>query len=123
MAYDRDNVFARILRGEIPCTTVYEDEHSLAFRDIRPLAPTHVLVIPKGEYISLDDFSANASVAEMASLVRALGEVARIEGVTETGHRIIANSGRDGHQEVPHFHLHVFGGRDLDRMLLRGAAS
>jgi len=119
MAYDRDNVFARILRGEIPCTKVYEDEHTLAFRDIHPLAPTHVLVIPKGEYISLDDFSANASIAEMASLVRALGAVARVEGVAESGYRILSNTGAAAHQEVPHFHVHVFGGHDLGPMLTR----
>src|SRR5712692_1338106 len=98
MAYDRNNVFARILRGEIPCNKVYEDEHVLAFDDITARAPTHVLVIPKGEYISLDDFSANASTAEIAALVRALGHIARERGVDESGYRILANSGRDGHQ-------------------------
>jgi histidine triad (HIT) family protein len=117
MPYDRDNVFARILRGELPCTRVYEDAHVLAFRDISARAPTHVLVIPKGEYISLDDFSANASEAELAALMRALGHVARQEGVAESGYRIIANTGRDGHQEVPHFHFHVLGGRDIGPML------
>jgi histidine triad (HIT) family protein len=117
MAYDRDNVFARILRGELPCAKVYEDAHVLAFRDISARAPTHVLVIPKGEYISLDDFSANASEAELAALMRALGHVARQEGVAESGYRIIANTGRDGHQEVPHFHVHVLGGSDVGPML------
>jgi histidine triad (HIT) family protein len=121
MAYDRDNVFARILRGEIPCTKVYEDENTLAFRDIHPLAPTHVLVIPKGEYVSLDDFSQKASAEEMASLVRALGAVARVEGVAESGYRLLSNTGTAAHQEVPHFHLHVFGGRDLGPMLSRRA--
>ncbi len=121
MAYDRDNAFARILRGEIPCIRVYEDEHTLAFRDIHPLAPTHVLVIPKGEYVSLDDFSQKASAEEMASLVRALGAVARVEGVAESGYRILSNTGTAAHQEVPHFHLHVFGGRDLGPMLTRRA--
>jgi histidine triad (HIT) family protein len=119
MAYDRDNIFARILRGEIPCTKVYEDEHSLAFRDIHPQAPTHVLVIPKGEYVSLDDFSQKASAAELASLVQALGAVARLEGVAGSGYRILANTGEAAHQEVPHFHVHVFGGRDLGPMLSR----
>jgi histidine triad (HIT) family protein len=119
VAYDRDNVFARILRGEIPCNKVYEDKHVLAFRDINPLAPTHILVIPKGEYVSLDDFSANASAAEHSAMFRALGQIAAEQGVAATGHRIIANSGADGHQEVPHFHVHLFGGRDLGRMLLR----
>ncbi|HEV2189680.1 MAG TPA: histidine triad nucleotide-binding protein [Stellaceae bacterium] len=117
MAYDRNNIFARILRGEIPCTKVYEDEHVLAFRDISARAPTHVLVIPKGEYVSLDDFSANASEAELAAFVRAVGHVARQEQVAETGFRIIANTGRDGRQEVPHFHVHVLGGRDIGPML------
>jgi histidine triad (HIT) family protein len=119
LAYDRDNVFARILRGEIPCNKVYEDEHVLAFRDIRPQAPTHVLVIPKGEYESLDDFADKASEAEMAALVRALGRIARIAGVAESGYRIIANTGPAAHQEVAHFHVHVFGGRDLGAMLPR----
>jgi len=117
MAYDRNNVFARILRGEIPCTKVYEDAHVLAFRDISARAPTHVLVIPKGEYVSLDDFSAKASDAELAAWVRAIGHVARQEQVAETGFRIVANSGRDGRQEVPHFHVHVLGGRDIGPML------
>jgi len=119
MAYDRNNVFARILRGEIPCKKVYEDEYVLAFNDISARAPTHVLVIPKGEYVSLDDFSEKASPAEMVALVRALGHVARQRGVAETGYRILANIGRDGHQEVQHFHLHVVGGRDLGAMLPR----
>jgi histidine triad (HIT) family protein len=119
MAYDRDNIFARILRGEIPCDKVYEDAHVLAFRDINPQAPTHVLVIPKGEYVSLDDFSANASQAEQAALWRALGDIAREEGVADSGYRILANSGAAAHQEVPHFHVHLFGGRDLGGMLPR----
>ena len=119
MAYDRKNVFARILRGEIPCNKVYEDEHVLAFDDITARAPTHVLVIPKGEYVSLDDFSEQASAAEIAALVRALGRIARQRGVAETGYRILANTGRDGHQEIQHFHVHVVGGRDLGAMLPR----
>jgi histidine triad (HIT) family protein len=119
VAYDRNNVFARILRGEISCNKVYEDEHILAFRDINPQAPTHILVIPKGEYVSLDDFSEKASDAEMASLVRALGYVAREEEVVESGYRILANTGAAAHQEVPHFHVHLFGGRDLGGMLPR----
>jgi histidine triad (HIT) family protein len=119
MAYDRDNVFARILRGEIPCDKVYEDAHVLAFRDIRPQAPTHILVIPKGEYVSLDDFSANASEPEQAALIRALGHIARSEGVTQAGYRVLANSGAAAHQEVAHLHFHLFGGRDLGGMLPR----
>jgi diadenosine tetraphosphate (Ap4A) HIT family hydrolase len=117
MAYDRNNVFARILRGEIPCNKVYEDEHVLAFHDISPQAPNHVLVIPKGEYVSFDDFSAKASADEIAALVRALGNIAREQGVAETGYRILANTGPAAHQEVPHFHMHLFGGRDLGGML------
>ena len=119
MAYDRNNVFARILRGEIPCKKVYEDEHVLAFQDINARAPTHVLVIPKGEYVSLDDFSEKASIDEVAALVRALGRIAREQGVAESGYRILANSGRDGRQEVPHLHVHLVGGRDLGEMLPR----
>jgi histidine triad (HIT) family protein len=119
MAYDRNNVFARILRGEIPCSKIYEDAHVLAFRDISPQSPTHVLVIPKGEYVSFDDFSQNASEEEIAALVRAIGDIARAEGVVDSGYRILANTGPAAHQEVPHFHVHLFGGRDLGAMLPR----
>lgn len=119
MAYDRNNVFARILRGEIPCTKVFEDQHVLAFRDINPQAPTHIVVIPKGEYASIDDFSANASEEELAGFLRAIGRIAKAEGVAEGGYRILANHGEAAHQEVPHFHLHLFGGRDLGPMLKR----
>ncbi len=119
MAYDRNNVFARILRGELPSTKVYEDEHVLAFRDIHPQAPTHIVLIPKGEYVSVDDFSAHASEAELAAFMRAIGRIARAEGVAATGYRILSNHGRAAHQEVPHFHLHLFGGRDLGPMLRR----
>jgi len=117
MAYDSGNVFARILRGEIPCKKVYEDEHVLAFHDIQPQTPTHILVIPKGAYVSFDDFSAKASPEEIAAFIRAAGKIARDAGVAETGYRILANHGRDGNQEVPHFHLHIFGGRPLGRMV------
>ena len=117
MGYDRNNVFARILRGEIPCKKVYEDEHVLAFHDISPQTPTHVLVIPKGEYVSFDDFAAKASTDEIAALVRTLGNIAREQGVAETGYRILANTGPAAHQEVPHLHVHLFGGRDLGGML------
>lgn len=119
MSYDPSNPFARILRGELPCDKVYEDEHVLAFRDIRPLAPTHILVIPKGAYVSLEDFSEKASEAEIAALVRALGRIARAEGVSEDGWRVLANNGRAAHQEVGHLHLHLFAGRDLGAMLKR----
>jgi histidine triad (HIT) family protein len=117
VAYDRNNVFARILRGEIPCRKVYEDQYVLAFHDINPASPVHILVIPKGEYVSLDDFSATASEAELAGFIRALGAIARQHGVAETGYRILANHGQDAHQEVPHFHVHIFGGRNLGRMI------
>ncbi len=119
MAYDRNNVFARILRGELPCDKVYEDEHVLAFHDIRPQAPTHIVLIPKGEYISVDDFSEKASEAELAAFLRAIGLIAREQGVSDSGYRILANHGTAAHQEVPHFHLHLFGGRDLGPMLRR----
>ena len=117
--YDEGNIFARILRGELPSKTVYEDEHALAFHDIHPLAPTHVLVIPKGPYVSWDDFSARASDAEIAGLVRAVGKVARDAGLVEQGYRVLANVGLDSGQEVPHLHLHIFGGRALGPMLAR----
>jgi histidine triad (HIT) family protein len=120
MAYDPNNIFARILRGEIPCQKVYEDDHVLAFRDIHPQTPVHVLVIPKGAYVSLDDFSAKASPDELAAFLRALGLVARQAGVAEGGYRILANHGTDAHQEVPHFHVHIFGGRNLGRMIGKG---
>lgn len=116
-AYDETNIFARILRGEIPCDKVYEDDHALAFRDINPQTPTHVLVIPKGAYVSFDDFSGKASAEEIAGFVRAAGKVARDLGAVEPGYRILANTGRDAHQEVPHFHLHIFAGKDLGRMI------
>jgi len=119
MAYDSNNIFARILRGEIPCKKVYEDEHVLAFHDINPQAPVHILVIPKGAYVSLDDFSAKASPAEITAFIRAVGEIARQQGVDRSGYRVLANHGRDGHQEVPHFHVHIFGGRQLGRMISR----
>ncbi|MEM7225128.1 MAG: histidine triad nucleotide-binding protein [Pseudomonadota bacterium] len=117
MAYDPNNIFAKILRGEIPCDKVYEDEHALAFRDINPQTPTHVLIIPKGAYVSSDDFSANASDGEIAGFVRAVGQVARDMGLVEPGYRILANHGADAHQEVPHFHIHLFGGGDLGFMI------
>jgi diadenosine tetraphosphate (Ap4A) HIT family hydrolase len=117
MGYDNDNIFAKILRGEIPCNKVYEDDHALAFHDINPQTPVHILVIPKGSYASTDDFSANASDAEIAGFMRAVGHVAREHGIVEDGYRILANHGRDGRQEVPHFHVHVFGGKDLGRMI------
>jgi diadenosine tetraphosphate (Ap4A) HIT family hydrolase len=117
--YDDGNIFARILRGEIPSTTVYEDEHTLAFRDINPLAPTHILVIPKGAFVSWDDFSARASEAEIGAFVRAVGKIAREAGLVESGYRLLANVGMDSGQEVPHLHVHIFAGRPLGPMLAR----
>jgi diadenosine tetraphosphate (Ap4A) HIT family hydrolase len=117
MAYDASNSFAKIIRGEIPCDKVYEDDHALAFRDINPQTPTHVLVIPKGPYASSDDFTANASDAEIAGFMRAVGKVARDLGTVADGYRMLANHGRDAHQEVDHFHIHIFAGKDLGRMI------
>lgn len=119
MAYDDNNVFAKILRGEIPSKKVYEDQWVLAFHDIRPQAQVHVLVIPKGKYVSMDDFSAKASSEEITGFFRAVGEVARQLGLPVKGYRILANHGRDGGQEVPHFHIHIFGGQRLGPMLAR----
>jgi histidine triad (HIT) family protein len=119
MVYDPNNVFARILRGEIPCKKVRETAHSLAFHDINPQAPVHILVIPKGAYVSLDDFSTKASEAEIADFIRTVGAVARDAGVVETGYRLLANHGQDAHQEVPHCHVHIFGGRRLGPMLTK----
>ncbi len=115
--YDDQNIFAKILRGEIPSKRVYEDDFAIAFHDINPQAPTHLLVIPKGAYVSWDDFSARASDAEIAGFIRAVGTVARAAGLVEPGYRLLANIGQDGHQEVPHLHVHVFGGRPLGPML------
>ena len=117
MAYDPENIFAKILRGEIPNRTVFEDAHVLAFHDINPQAPVHVLVIPKGPYENMATFSAEATAEEQAALVRAVGEVARIIGVEAPGFRIISNNGPDGLQEVPHLHIHVLGGRSMGRMV------
>jgi histidine triad (HIT) family protein len=121
MAYDDGNVFARILRGELPCSRVYESDHALAFHDINPQAPIHVLVIPKGRYVSMDDFTASASEAEITGFWRAVGETARTLGLVEDGYRILANHGRDSHQEVMHLHVHIFAGRPLGPMLEGGA--
>ncbi len=119
LPYDDQNIFAKILRGEIPNKTVYEDEWALAFHDIAPQAPLHVLVIPKGAYVSWDDFSAQGSAEEIAGFVRAVGHVARNAGLVEPGYRLLANVGVHGHQEVPHLHVHLFGGRPLGPMLAR----
>jgi diadenosine tetraphosphate (Ap4A) HIT family hydrolase len=117
--YDDNNIFARILRGELPCKKVYEDEHVLAFHDINPLAPVHILVIPKGPYVSWDDFSAKASDTEIAAFTRAVGKIARDEDLVARGYRVLANTGLRGGQEVPHLHMHIFGGAPLGPMLAR----
>lgn len=117
--YDDTNLFARILRGEIPSSKVFEDDHVLAFEDINPLSPTHILVIPKGPYVSWDDFSARASDAEIGAFVRAVGQIARDNELVGPGYRLLANVGGDGGQEVPHLHVHIFGGRPLGPMLAR----
>ena len=117
--YDDQNIFAKILRGEIPCNKVFEDEHALAFHDIAPLAALHVLVIPKGAYVSWDDFSKDASDAELAGFARAVGEVARIVEADSQGYRLLANSGKRAGQEVPHLHVHIFGGQPLGPMLAK----
>jgi diadenosine tetraphosphate (Ap4A) HIT family hydrolase len=117
MAYDENNVFAKILRGELPCDKVYEDDYVLAFKDIDPQAPIHILVVPKGAYGSFDEFSRNAPEAEIAGFIRAAGKIARDLGLVEPGYRILANTGPDAHQEVMHFHLHLFAGKNLGRMI------
>ena len=123
MSYDDNNIFAKILRGEIPCDKVFENEHSLAFKDISPQAKVHILVIPKGSYIDVDDFSKNASKDEIASLMQAVVEVCKITKVSLTeggnGFRLITNTGPDGSQEVPHFHYHVMGGEPMGLRGLR----
>ncbi len=119
LPYDDQNVFAKILRGEIPSRKVFEDAFALAFHDINPQAPHHILVIPKGPYVSWDDFSARGSDAEIAGFVRAVGHVAREAGMVAPGYRLLANTGLDAHQEVPHLHVHIFAGRPLGPMLAR----
>ncbi len=117
MGYDQNNIFAKILRGEIPAKKLYEDDYALAFADIHPRAPVHVLVIPKGPYVSFVDFSAKATPEEIAGFVRALGRVAHDLGLDAPGFRILSNAGANGGQEVPHFHVHLFGGKHLGPML------
>ena len=117
MAYDDQNIFAKILRREIPCDKIFENDHALAFWDINPQAPIHVLVIPKGPYVSYADFSNQASDAELAGFMRAVGAVAKKLGVLDAGSRILSNQGKEGHQDEPHFHLHLFAGRNLGRMI------
>jgi histidine triad (HIT) family protein len=118
--YDDANIFARILQGEIPAKKVYEDAWALAFHDISPQAPVHVLVIPKGKYVSFADFAANASAEEIAGFMRAVGRVAKELGLEASGYRLLFNMGEHSGQEVPHLHVHLFGGRPLGRMLSSG---
>ena len=120
MTYDPNNIFARILRGEIPCKKIHEDAYALAFHDINPQAPIHALVIPKGAYVNWDDFAAHGSDAEIAGFVRAVGQVARLVGATDGGWRALANVGANAHQEVPHLHIHILGGKRLGPMLAKG---
>ncbi len=120
MSYDDNNIFARILRGEIPSTKVYEDEHVLAINDIHPQAPVHILVMPKGKYVSFADFSAKASDAEIVAFNRALGRIAEAAGVGQTGYRLIFNHGPHSLQEVPHLHAHILGGRTMGPLIVRG---
>lgn len=120
MAYDPNNIFARILRGEIPCTKVYEDQFALAFNDINPQAPVHVLVIPKGAYVDLPDFTERAGDVEIGGFFRAVSKVAELAGVAEPGWRLIANIGDHSHSEVPHLHVHILGGKPLGPMLSKG---
>jgi histidine triad (HIT) family protein len=118
-SYDEQNIFAKILRGEIPNKTVYEDEYVLGLQDIYPQAPYHVLLIPKSAYVSWDDFALNANDIEIAAFVRAAGIIAREAGLVETGYRLIANIGLDAHQEIPHLHLHIMAGKPLGPLLTR----
>jgi len=113
MSYDSNNIFAKILRGEIPCKKLFEDEHVLAFHDINPQAPVHVLVIPKGPYKDMNDFCVKATPAEQVALMSGLRRAAEMGGILDTGYRVIANTGSDSRQEVPHLHFHVLGGRRL----------
>lgn len=119
MTYDDSNIFAKILRGEIPCTKVAEDSHTFAFEDINPARAVHVLVIPKGAYVDWRDFSANASAEEQSAFTRMIAHVAELKGIAETGYRVISNIGRDGHQEVPHLHMHVLGGESTGPLVAR----
>jgi histidine triad (HIT) family protein len=117
MSYDSNNIFAKILRGEIPCNKVHDDQYVIAFDDIHPQAPVHILVLPKGAYKDMDDFTARASDAEIAALWKVTGQIARAKGIDKTGYRVISNCGLNGGQEVPHLHIHLLGGGKLGRMM------
>jgi len=123
MTYDPENIFAKILRGEIPCSKVYENDHALAFEDINPLAPVHILIIPKGAYVSSADFTNQATDPEIAGFMRACGEVATRKGLDATGYRMLSNHGVDAHQDVPHYHVHVIGGCDLGGMMKKATSA
>ena len=118
MAYDENNIFAKILRGEIPCTTIDEDEHTLSFADTNPQAPVHILVIPKGAYTDWSDFAVRASSEEIDAFIKAVSRVADLMGISQTGYRVISNTGLDSHQEIPHLHMHVLGGTPLGPLLV-----
>ena len=118
--YDKENIFAKILRSEIPCSKVYDDKYALAFNDINPQSEIHILVIPKGEYISFNDFSDKASSEEINSFFKTVRKVAKQVGIDTSGYRIISNHGPDSHQEVPHFHVHILGGNPLGTLLVKG---
>ena len=117
MAYDQTNIFAKILRGQIPCETVYEDDYVLAFEDINPQAPVHVLIIPKGPYENMTEFSTKATSEEKAAFIGAIGAIVKLKEIDESGYRTIVNNGDDSMQEVPHLHIHVLGGRRLGGLL------
>ncbi len=117
MSYDPTNIFARILRGELPCKKMAEDEYTLAFEDINPQAPVHILVIPKGSYVDWSDFSRNASAVEQSAFTKMIGHVANLAGITDSGYRVISNCGDDGHQEVSHLHMHILGGAAIGPMV------
>ncbi len=117
--YDQNNIFAKILRGEIPCKKLHENEHALAFHDINPQMPVHILVIPKGPYTNLEEFNAGATLEEMGGFMKLVAEAASMAGVNETGYRLVANNGADAHQEVPHFHVHIFGGRRIAGRMIK----
>ena len=119
MAYDDNNIFAKILRGDLPCNKVYESDHALAFHDINPLMPVHVLVMPKGAYENFDDFSKTASVEEKADFIAAIGATARLLGVEESGYRLVSNTGPNANQEVQHLHVHIFAGRQIRGRMVR----
>ena len=121
MTYDKNNIFAKILRNEIPCKKIYEDEYVLAFHDISPQKKIHALVIPKGEYVNLDDFSSKAAEEEIVGLIKGIAQVTKKLGVSEAakggGYRSLVNAGEDGGQEVPHLHFHLFGGEKIGKMV------